>query len=67
MPVDGARLASRHESQALKVSQRQLPLDMEQIFSKATEMVYVLKKHPNQSDYILPSQLVLQWYSMPVA
>ena len=38
---------------------------MDQVFSKATEMVYVLKKHQNQSDSLLPSQPFAQQYSMP--
>ena len=56
MAADDTNLTSRHGPQASNLSQRQSPRYMEQVFSKATEMVYVLKKHPNQSDYLLPSQ-----------
>lgn len=57
MSVDGAILTSRHETRPSHTFQRQIPLNMDQVFSKATEMVYVLKKHPKQSDSLLPIQL----------
>ena len=38
---------------------------MDQVFSKATELVYVLKKHQNQSDSLFPSQPISQKYLMP--
>lgn len=52
MSVEGAIaaiLTSRHDPRASNVFWRQVPLNMDQVFSKMTEMVYVLKKkHANQ-------------------
>ena len=65
MTVDDAILTSRHRPRALNVFRRQTPLNIDQVFSKMTEMVYVLKKHPNQSYSLLSSQLTAQKYSIP--
>ena len=32
---------------------------MDQVFSKETEMVYVLRKHPDQSDSLVPADFII--------